>query len=203
MGWEMVRVFLYKAFCKWHGSFKPLLVTDLCRNSCRILISPCQNGERCFLELRREFTTWSPGNLKVEIDWEGLLVGGFNPFEKYSSKWTISPGRGENKIYSKPPPRLSSPSFNNDSCVQGASSAIQMGRPPTSRSRKNPMAAAAWEAAWKVQCPIPRDCPSCEKAHEKCPKKHWHSKNPENEQMSIEKGFFQKENSLPIQSAFF
>ncbi len=46
---------------------------------------------------------------------------------------------------------------------QGASSAIQMGRPPTSRSRKNPMAAAAWEAAWKVQCPIPRDCPSCEK----------------------------------------
>ena len=27
--------------------------------------------------------------------------------------------------------------------------------------------------------------------------------HPENEQMSIEKGFFQKENSLPIQSALF
>ena len=25
------------------------------------------------------------------------LVGGFNPFEKYSSNWTISPGRGEYK----------------------------------------------------------------------------------------------------------
>ena len=26
------------------------------------------------------------------------LVGGFNPFEKYSSNWIISPGRGEYKI---------------------------------------------------------------------------------------------------------
>ena len=26
------------------------------------------------------------------------LVGGFNPFEKYQSKWIISPGRIENKI---------------------------------------------------------------------------------------------------------
>ena len=28
-----------------------------------------------------------------------LLVGGFNPFEKYSSNWIISPGRCENKKY--------------------------------------------------------------------------------------------------------
>ena len=33
------------------------------------------------------------------------LVGGFNPFEKYESKWESSPNRGENKKYLKPPPR--------------------------------------------------------------------------------------------------
>ena len=27
----------------------------------------------------------------------GSLVGGFNPFEKYSSKWESSPNRGENR----------------------------------------------------------------------------------------------------------
>ena len=33
------------------------------------------------------------------------LVGGWtNPFEKYLSNWIISPGRGEKKIYLKPPP---------------------------------------------------------------------------------------------------
>ena len=32
------------------------------------------------------------------------LVGGFNPFEKYSSKLESSPNRGENKKYLKPPP---------------------------------------------------------------------------------------------------
>ena len=33
------------------------------------------------------------------------LVGGFNPFEKYSSKWESSPNRVENKKYLKPPSR--------------------------------------------------------------------------------------------------
>ena len=33
------------------------------------------------------------------------LVGGFNPFEKYQSNWIISPSRGENIKYLKPPPR--------------------------------------------------------------------------------------------------
>ena len=32
------------------------------------------------------------------------LVGGFNPIEKYWSNWIISPGRGENNKYLKPPP---------------------------------------------------------------------------------------------------
>ena len=35
-----------------------------------------------------------------------ILVGGFNPSEKYSSNWIISPNRGENKRYLKPPTRL-------------------------------------------------------------------------------------------------
>ena len=33
------------------------------------------------------------------------LVRGFNPFEKYWSNWIISPGRGENNKYLKPPGR--------------------------------------------------------------------------------------------------
>ena len=33
-----------------------------------------------------------------------LPLGGFNPSEKYESKWESSPGRGENKKYLKPPP---------------------------------------------------------------------------------------------------
>jgi len=35
------------------------------------------------------------------------LVGGFNPFEKYESKWESSPNRDENKKYLKPPPSIS------------------------------------------------------------------------------------------------
>ena len=31
------------------------------------------------------------------------LVGGFNPSEKYQSKWESSPNRGENNKYLKPP----------------------------------------------------------------------------------------------------
>ena len=37
------------------------------------------------------------------------IVGRFNPFEKYLSQigsWILSPGRGENKKYLKPPPNL-------------------------------------------------------------------------------------------------
>ncbi len=37
----------------------------------------------------------------------GYLVGGFNPSEKYESNCIISPNRGENKKYLKPPPRYS------------------------------------------------------------------------------------------------
>ena len=36
-----------------------------------------------------------------------ILVGGFNPIEKYKSKWITSQNWDENKKYSKPPPRIS------------------------------------------------------------------------------------------------
>ena len=39
--------------------------------------------------------------------WKQSLVGGFNPSEKYWSKWESSPSRGENKKYLKPPVRRS------------------------------------------------------------------------------------------------
>jgi len=38
----------------------------------------------------------------------GSLVGGFNPFEKYSSKWESSPSKGVNKHFLKPPARTTS-----------------------------------------------------------------------------------------------
>ena len=40
----------------------------------------------------------SPPTVKIN-----KLVGGFNPSEKYSSKWESSPNRGEKKKYLKPP----------------------------------------------------------------------------------------------------
>ena len=35
-----------------------------------------------------------------------ILVGGFNPSEKYGSKWESSPNRGEYEKYLKPPPHF-------------------------------------------------------------------------------------------------
>ena len=40
-----------------------------------------------------------------------MLVGGFNPFEKYESNWKSSPNRDEHKEYLKPPPRMYLTSF--------------------------------------------------------------------------------------------
>ena len=42
---------------------------------------------------------WNPSFLGA------MLVGGFNPFEKYESSWIISPSSGEHKQYLKPPTR--------------------------------------------------------------------------------------------------
>ena len=35
---------------------------------------------------------------------EFQLVGGFNPFETYQSRWESSPNKDEHKKYLKPPP---------------------------------------------------------------------------------------------------
>ena len=41
----------------------------------------------------------------ARLRWQHHLVGGFNPLEKYESKWESSPNRGENiKKHLKPPP---------------------------------------------------------------------------------------------------
>ena len=44
----------------------------------------------------------TPGFSKVSR--KHHLVGGFNPFDKYWSKWQSTPNRGEHKKYLKPPP---------------------------------------------------------------------------------------------------
>ena len=50
---------------------------------------------------------WHKGEEKMKVILtHPMLVGGFNPFEKYSSKWESSPSRGENKKYLKPPPSM-------------------------------------------------------------------------------------------------
>ena len=44
-------------------------------------------------------------NQSIELN-HHLLVGGFNPFEKYQPTWESFPSRDENKKYLKPPPSL-------------------------------------------------------------------------------------------------
>ena len=44
----------------------------------------------------------------VDYGRENNLAGGFNPFEKYSSNWIISPGKGKHAKYLKTPARLHS-----------------------------------------------------------------------------------------------
>ena len=43
----------------------------------------------------------------LRLPTKAILVGGFNPSEKYESKWESSPNRDENKKYLKPPPSIS------------------------------------------------------------------------------------------------
>ena len=51
-----------------------------------------------------DFGSCSVGWISSLVQPKWFLVGGFNPFEKYSSKWESSPNRGGNKKYLKPPP---------------------------------------------------------------------------------------------------
>ena len=58
------------------------------------------------IDLNGEANRWAAENLRKKNHGNLLLVGGFNPFEKYQSNWIISPGRGEHKKSLKPPPSL-------------------------------------------------------------------------------------------------
>ena len=64
--------------------------------------------------MEKQKTTFTPGNAAgadgffvtlSKVDLQLGLVGGFNPSEKYQSKWESSPNRDENTKYLKPPPR--------------------------------------------------------------------------------------------------
>ncbi len=60
---------------------------------------------RCWNDVEKwicDFNTATKGINKTTS-----LVGGFNPFEKYQSKWESSPNRDEHKKYLKPPPSSS------------------------------------------------------------------------------------------------
>ena len=62
------------------------------------------------------------------------LVGGFNPFEKYARQiGSLSPGRGENNKYLKPPPRSTSGSSSSSlslSSPSPSSSSLVGAQPP-------------------------------------------------------------------------
>ena len=59
---------------------------------------------------------------KDKLTWKCLdtqLVGGFNPVEKYKSKWESSPNRGEKKKYLKPPPTQETKEMTSTSKLRG------------------------------------------------------------------------------------
>ena len=62
----------------------------------------------CLYDLKRYKFMMSPTSMFIDF-----LVGGFNPFEKYQSNWIISPSRGENTKYLKPPPSFP---FKSNAC---------------------------------------------------------------------------------------
>ena len=51
------------------------------------------------------YIRWNSSGCQIKTHRSNIpfLVGGFNPFEKYVSKWESSPIRSENKKYLKPP----------------------------------------------------------------------------------------------------
>ena len=49
------------------------------------------------------FFAWKNGREGLFYSSDLILVGGFNPFEKYESKWESSPNRDEHIKYLKPP----------------------------------------------------------------------------------------------------
>ena len=62
---------------------------------------------KCSFLLRFLILILKEAKLEIILYYHITLVGGFNPSEKYSSKWIIFPNfRGEHKKYLKPPPSI-------------------------------------------------------------------------------------------------
>jgi len=55
--------------------------------------------------------TFQGQTVELQVGNDAILVGGFNPFDKYESNWIISPSMGENKKYLKPPPSIIFPLY--------------------------------------------------------------------------------------------
>ena len=71
------------------------------------------------------------------FDFFTILVGGFNPFEKYWWNWESSPIRGENKKYLKPPSRNNSSQLQIQQIHQAASRCVDAkAGPPNLNSRR-------------------------------------------------------------------
>ena len=87
------------------------------------------------------------------ILWKSLLVGGFNPSEKYWSNWESSLNRGENKKCLKPPPSLGLP-VSCQFCLLQPWGFTPPKKPPrrTRRVSHGPtLASEPSEASWEKQ----------------------------------------------------
>ena len=89
-----------------------------------------------------------------DVRWTGILVivGGFNPSQKYKSNWESSPERGENTKSFKPPPRISifcqhHPSFCSSLTLARGSTA----RPGQQTDGLNHLEKAIWVKVWVLQ----------------------------------------------------
>ena len=102
--------------CVWKLEVVPMSIVD----SIRVLLQMISEHRRYYTKMifqsspNVEKLLWTTHRQSLEGNNQhvffqkekGKLVGGFNPSEKYLSKWESSPNGGENKQYLKPPPRV-------------------------------------------------------------------------------------------------
>ena len=66
----------------------------------------CRSSDRNDMAFKCAFFAGGKGTEINQRDFNCMLVGGFNPFETYWSKWESSLSRGENTNSLKPPPSM-------------------------------------------------------------------------------------------------
>ena len=88
-------------------NISPFFFLFLGCNFCSLKIQPFKRFSPEISQLQMSIKQWKV-NKKIQKVGKLLLVGGFDPFvwNICSSNWIISPNRGENRKYLKPPPRL-------------------------------------------------------------------------------------------------